>query len=132
METTFPLRRTSPVRRWAGRILTGLVAAFLIMDAVMKLMVIAPVVEAQTHLGFPVELSAAIGVLELVCLALHLFPPTSLLGAVLLTGFLGGATAIHVRIGDPFYFPVLMGVLLWIGLILRDERAIALFPIRRA
>ncbi len=131
METTLGLPRTSSTQRWAGRILTGLAATFMIMDGVMKLLVIAPVVDAQTHLGFPVELSAAIGALELVCLALHLFPQTSVLGAVLLTGFLGGATAIHVRIGDPFYFPVLMGILLWAGLHLRDERARALFPVRR-
>lgn len=131
MNTSLPLNQPPSGARWAGRILSGLVVAFMIFDLVGKLLVIQPVIDAQTHLGFPINLSMTLGLIEIVCLALYLAPPTTLLGALLLTAYLGGATAIHVRIGDPFYFPVLMGVLLWLGLFLRDERFMAFLPARR-
>jgi hypothetical protein len=117
--------------RWAGRILTALPVLFLIFDGSIKLANIAPVVEASARLGLPTHLGPAIGVFELACLAIYLFPRTATLGAVLLTGFLGGAVAIHVRIDDPLFshtlFPVYVGTLLWAGLFLRDARARALF-----
>lgn len=113
---------------WAGRIITALVVAFMIFDLIGKLLVIQPVIDAQTHLGFPVELSTTLGVIEIVCVALYVIPPTTWIGALLLTAYLGGATAIQVRVGDPFYFPVMMGLLLWLGFVLRDSRLRALLP----
>jgi hypothetical protein len=112
--------------RLAGRTLSGLAVAFLLWDGTIKLMTLAPVTEAFTRLGYPVSLSAGIGILELVCLAIYVVPRTSLLGAVLLTGFLGGATATHVRVEDPLlthvFFPIYVGLLVWGGLLLRDGR----------
>ncbi len=128
MQTSLPLAKTSNTALWIGRVITGLVVAFLIFDLVGKLLVIQPVIDAQAHLGFPIELSMTLGILELACVAVYLFPATAPLGALLLTAYLGGATAIQVRVGDPFYFPVMMGALVWIGLLLRDERARALLP----
>lgn len=131
MNTSLPLTQTPTGARWAGRIVSGLVVAFMLFDLIGKVLVIQPVIDAQTHLGFPVELSQVLGAIEVVCVALYLLPATAPLGALLLTAYLGGATAIHVRIGDPWFFPVLMGVLAWVGLLLRDERARGLLPGRR-
>jgi hypothetical protein len=112
--------------RWAGRILSGLAVLFLAWDGTIKLMALAPVTEAFTRLGYPTGLSAAIGILELLCLAVYVIPRTSVLGAVLLTGFLGGAISTHVRVEDPLLthtlFPIYVGLLIWGGLWLRDER----------
>lgn len=117
-------------QRSIGRILSGLAALFLLWDGVIKAVTIAPVVEAFSRLGYPPTLAVGIGVLELVCLALYVIPRTSLLGAVLLTGFLGGATSTHLRVEDPFLthtlFPVYVGLLVWGGLLLRDARVRAL------
>ena len=111
---------------WTGRVLSGLAAAFLLFDSVIKLARIAPVAEAFGRLGYPADLAAGIGALELACLAAYLLRPISIPGAILLTGFLGGAVASHVRIGDPLLshvlFPTYVGALLWAGLFLRDGR----------
>lgn len=111
---------------WIGRILTGLAVAFLTFDTVIKLIVIQPVVDSLQRLGYPVSLARGVGTLELICLALYLIPRTSVFGAVLLTGFLGGAVATHVRVQDPLFshvlFPVYIGFLAWVGLYLRDRR----------
>ena len=120
----------SRARLWTSRVLAGAAVSFLVFDAAIKLAVIPPVVDAFAKLGIPVALAQGIGVLELFCVALFLFPATAALGAVLLTGFLGGAIAIHVRVGDPLFshvlFPVYVGALLWTALFLRDERIRAL------
>ena len=96
----------------------------------IKLLVLAPVAEAFARLGYPVSLAVGIGILELTCLAIYVIPRTSLLGAVLLTGFLGGAVATHVRVEDPLLthalFPTYVGALVWGGLWLRDARLRAL------
>jgi hypothetical protein len=121
---------------WTGRILSGLVVFFLLVDAGFKLIrpLPAPAVEAFGKLGYPVEFAAGIGILLLSCVALYLIPRTSILGAVLLTGYLGGAVASHVRVGDPWFshalFPVYIGLLAWGGLYLRDQRLRALIPLR--
>jgi hypothetical protein len=98
-------------------------------------MKIAPVVEAFEHLGYPVSLALGIGILELVCIVVYVIPRTSILGAILLTGYLGGAVATHVRIGSPLFshvfFPIYLGALVWGGLLLREERLRALIPFRR-
>jgi hypothetical protein len=117
-------------KAWAGRVLSGLAVLFLAWDGIIKLMALAPVAEAFTRLGYPVNLSVAIGTLELICLAIYVVPRTSLLGAVLLTGYLGGAVATHVRVEDPLlthvFFPIYVGSLIWGGLVLRNERVRAL------
>ncbi len=114
------------MRAWVGRILSALAASFLVFDSVIKLMSIAPVAEAFTRLGLPLSIARGIGALELACLAVHLIPRTAPLGAILLTGFLGGAVAIHVRVGDPLVshvlFPIYVGILVWGGYWLRDDR----------
>ena len=115
---------------WTGRIISGAAVLFLLFDGVIKLMVIDPVVESFTRLGYEVSISRGIGLLELVCLSVYLIPRTSILGAILLTGYLGGAVATHVRVGDPLFsnvlFPVYIGALIWGGLYLRDNRMRAL------
>ena len=120
----------SRTRLWTSRVLGGAAVVFLVFDAAIKLAVIPAVVDAFAQLGLPVALAQGIGVLELFCVSLYLFPATAALGAVLLTGFLGGAIAIHTRVGDPLLshvlFPVYVGALLWTSLYLRDERVRAL------
>jgi len=118
----------SPVSRkrlWAGRTLSALAALFLLFDSVIKLMKIAPVVESLARLGLPLHLARGIGALELACLIVYVIPRTSIPGAILLTGFLGGAVLTHVRVGDPLVshvlFPVYIGALLWGGLFLRGR-----------
>jgi uncharacterized protein YndB with AHSA1/START domain len=117
---------------WAGRVISALPVLLLVLSGVMKLVKPAPVVEGFTHLGYPADLALGIGILELVCTAVYVIPRTSVLGAVLLTGYLGGATATHVRVGEAFYTPVLLGVLVWGGLYLRDARLRALLPRRKS
>ncbi|HUA20362.1 MAG TPA: DoxX family protein [Bryobacteraceae bacterium] len=112
-------------RLWAGRIVSAVPALFLVLDAAMHIAKPDPVVQAFTQLGFPLNLAVPLGVTELLLVALFVVPRTSLLGAILLTGYLGGAVASHVRVGDPTFqtiFPILVGALLWGGLFLRDAR----------
>ncbi len=129
--------RTAPVPRkrlWAGRIITALPVLFLLWDSVIKLMNLPPVVEGFARLGYPQGIAPAIGALELACVVLYVIPRTSILGAILLTGYLGGAVATHVRVGDPLFshvlFPVYVGLLISLGLFLRDGRLRALIPLR--
>jgi hypothetical protein len=122
---TQPHSASKKMRR-AGQVLSGLAVLFLIWDGVIKVMTITPVVEGFTRLGYPVSVAVAIGILELVCVAVYVIPRTSVLGAVLLTGFLGGAISTHVRVEDPLlthtFFPIYIGLLIWGGLLLRDDR----------
>jgi DoxX-like family len=115
---------------WAGRIISTLLVLFLLFDAVAKLMRIGPVLQAFTQLGFSTSLAVPIGAVLLVCTILYVLPPTSILGALLLTAYLGGATVTHLRAGQPFYFPIIFGVLVWGGLYLREDRLRALLPLR--
>jgi hypothetical protein len=117
---------------WAGRILVALSALFLLFDAAGHLMVPAAVVEAFNRLGYPISLSPVLAIVELVCLVVYLIPRTAILGAILLTGYLGGAVATHLRVHDPLFdtlFPIIFGVLVWAGLYLRDQRLRALIPV---
>ena len=110
---------------WAGRILSALPALFLFLDGVMKVVKPAFVVEATLQLGYPESVIVALGVVLVACTILYLEPRTAILGAILLTGYLGGAVATHVRVGGPLFsilMPVILGVMLWGGLYLRDER----------
>jgi uncharacterized protein YjeT (DUF2065 family) len=128
--------QTAPVSRkrlWAGRIISALPALFLIFDGIMKLVKPAPVVEATVRLGYPESVIVGMGIVLLACTVLYLIPRTAILGAILLTGYLGGAVATHVRVGEglfPVLFPVVFGALLWGCLWLRDERLRALIPLR--
>ena len=115
---------------WAGYIISVLPVLMLLFSGVMKLMKPPSVVEGFVRLGYPEGLALGIGVVELACAALYVIPRTSVLGAILLTGYLGGATATHVRIGEPFFAPIVLGVLVWGGLFLRDARLRALLPLR--
>jgi DoxX-like protein len=114
---------------WAGRIISALAILFLAFDTIIKVLNLPPAVEATTQLGYPASLVVTIGIIELACLAVYSIPRTSILGAILLTGYLGGAIATQVRAGSPLFsviFPVIIGVLIWGGLFLRDERLRAL------
>jgi hypothetical protein len=121
---------------WLSRVMRGLVVLFLLMDSAIHLAVPAPVVQAMTELGFPLGVTVALGVVELILTVLYVVPRTSILGAILLTGYLGGAVAAHVRVGNPVFesyiFPALVGALLWGGLLLSEPRLRALLPVRRA
>jgi hypothetical protein len=119
---------------WLGWAMSGLVIAFLLLDAGMKLAAVQPVLDAGMQIGFPgVDMARKLGALLLICTALYIFPSTSVLGAVLVTGFLGGAVATHVRLGNPLFthvlFGVYVGVLMWGGLILREPQLRVLLPV---
>ena len=110
---------------WAGRILSALPVLFLLLDGVMKIVKPAFVVEATVQLGYPESVIVALGVVLVACTILYLIPRTAVLGAILLTGYLGGAVATHVRVGGPLFsilMPVILGAMPWGGLYLRDER----------
>lgn len=116
---------------WAARIITGLVALFLLMDGVMKLVKPAFVVEETMRLGYPERVIVPIGIVLIVCTVLYLVPKTAVLGAILLTGYLGGAVATHVRAGEPVFsvvFAIVFGVLVWLGLYLRNPTLRLLIP----
>lgn len=119
---------------WAGRIISWLPILFLLFDASMKLIKAVPVVEGTVKLGYQESTIVPLGIVLLVCTVLYAIPQTSVLGAMLLTGYLGGAVATHVRVGDPLLthvlFPVYMGILVWLGLYLREPRLRALAPLR--
>lgn len=129
-----PAVTVSRRRLLAGRILTALPALFLLWDSSMKLLSPTVVVETFARLGYADGVARPLGILQLACLGLYVLPRTSVLGAILLTGFLGGAVATHVRVGDPLMshalFPVYVGILIWGGLYLRDGRLQALIPVR--
>jgi hypothetical protein len=117
---------------WVGRVATALPALFLSIDGAAKLFKPAPVIEATTQLGYSANTIVPIGVVLLVCTVLYLIPKTSVFGAILVTGFLGGAVATHVRAGTgafPVVFPVILGGLLWLGLYLRNPSLRLLVPL---
>ena len=115
----------------AGRIISGFVSVFLLMDGVLRLVRFGPYVEGTVQFGYPEHLASPIGLTLVVCTLLYLVPRTAVLGAILLTGYLGGATASHVRVENPFFlFAAAFGVLVWAGLYLREPRLRAL--LRRA
>jgi hypothetical protein len=123
----------SKTRLYTGYTFTALALLFLLMDACIKFTTNPHVVEAQTQLGFPMQLIPGIGVLALVCLALYAIPATSVLGALLLTGYLGGAIALHLRVDNPLFthtlFPIYIALFLWGGIWLRYRSLRELFPI---
>jgi hypothetical protein len=124
----------SKARLSAGHIVSAIPVLFLLFDSAIKLAVIDPVVESFGQLGYPVSLALGLGAIELACLVLYVIPRTSVLGAILLTGYLGGAVATHVRVGSPLLthvlFPIYVAALVWGGLFLREGRLRALVPLR--
>lgn len=134
MESRETSAGVSSRRLWAGRVISALAVLFLLFDAVIHIMRIGPVDKGFVDLGYAASLAVPLGIIELVCLILYVIPRTSVLGAVLLTGYLGGAVATNVRVGAPLFshvlFPVYVGVFLWAGLYLRDNRLRAVFPVR--
>lgn len=121
-------------RRWASRLIIGLIALFMLFDAVMKFVAPKPVADAFARTGWPLHLSPVLGWILLVSTLLYLIPRTSVLGAILLTGYLGGAVATNLRLENPWFsntlFPVYFGVLVWAALWLRDPLIAGLIPLR--
>ena len=126
--------RSAKTTATVGYVCTGLAALFLALDTLLKILRLGPAVEGTMSLGYPADSVLWIGVIELVCLVLYLIPRTSVLGALLMTGYLGGAVATHVRISSPWLthtlFPIYVALLLWGGLYLREKRLRALVPLR--
>ena len=126
--------KAAPGLLWTGRVVSGLLVLFLAVDGAMKVAQVAPVVEASAKLGVPADTLPALGGVLLACTAAYAVPRTAVLGAILLTGYLGGAAATHVRAGDgafPVAFAVGLGVLAWVALALRDPRLVRLILARQ-
>ena len=117
---------TTAAQLWTGRVLSGIAVLFLTMDAVMHILRPAPVIQGTAKVGFPIGALLPLGIIELISIAAYLIPRTRIFGAILWTGYLGGAVATHVRVGDPLFShilaPVYVAIVLWAGLCLRDAR----------
>lgn len=132
MQTNTAAIQASKKRSWWGLIISAIIVLFLLFDSIIKLLNIDPVLQTFAQLGYPTSLARTIGLTELVCIVLYVIPRTSVLGAILLTGFLGGATATKARFEDPwFLFSIAIGILIWLGIFLRDERLRTLIPFRK-
>jgi DoxX-like family len=116
---------------WTGRIISGLVVLFLISGSAYGIINAANLAPEMARMGYPAGIGPKISITCILCALIYAFPRTAVLGAILLTGYMGGATATHVRIGEPFFVPVLVCVLVWLGVWLRDEMLRALTPLRR-
>ena len=131
---TFGATRPSRSRTalWTGRVLSAIAILFMTADSVGKLLEVAPVVAGSTELGYPARTVFAIGLIELLCVVAYGIPSTSALGALLLTAYLGGAVATHVRVENPLFshtlFPIYVALFVWGGLVLRDARLRAFLP----
>jgi hypothetical protein len=131
VQTPAPTATVSKKMLWTGRIMSALSVLMLLFSAVMKLAKPPGIAEDFVHLGWSGSLAFGLGIVEFACTVVYVIPRTSILGAILLTGYLGGATATNVRVGNPFFVPVVLGVLVWGGLSLREPRLRALIPLRR-
>ena len=116
---------------WAGRIISGIVALPLVLSAFLKMKGGLAIDQGFAHLGLPTSLALPLALLELSCLVIYLIPATSVLGAILLTGYMGGAICTHLRVGDPFVVQIGIGVAAWLGIFLRDARLGDLIPLRK-
>jgi hypothetical protein len=123
-------RNVSKPAKWIGWVLSTLPVLLLLMGPVMYMTNRAMVIDGMEKHGYPTRVALPLVIVELVCAILYAIPQTAVLGAVLLTGYLGGAVATHVRVGEPWFFPVIVGVVIWLGLFLRDRRVRALLPLR--
>jgi hypothetical protein len=125
-----PANRESKKLVWTGRILSALPVLLLVFSAVLKFMKPPAVTEGFQKLGYPDNTLLPLGIVELICTVLYVIPQTSVLGAILVTAYLGGATASHLRVGEPFFGPIILGMIAWLGLFLRDRRLRSLLPLR--
>ncbi len=129
--TATPAAPPSKKALWTGRVLSALAVLFMLMDASMKLLQNPEALKGTTSLGYPTSVVFPLGVIQLICLILYVVPRTAVLGAILWVGYLGGAVATHVRMGNPLFshvlFPIYIAALFWVGLGLRDERVRAMF-----
>lgn len=119
---------------WTGRVLSALVTLFLVFDFGIKLLQMAPAIESTVQLGYVANLVRTIGIIELICFALYLIPPTSVFGAILMTGYLGGAIATHVRAGSDTFsiiFTLIIAAMLWGALYIRNPHLRAMIPVQR-
>ena len=130
MQSDTPAPPVSKKMLWTGHTMSILPALMLTVSAAMKLAHPPQLDEGFKHLGIPIAHAFGLGVLELACAVVYLIPRTAVLGAILLTGYLGGAIQTHVRVGDPFYTQIILGVVIWGGVFLRDARLRALIPLR--
>lgn len=129
-----PSVQASPISKkalWTGRTISGILVLFMLFNCSIALVKPAYARAGFTHLGYPDSVALGVALAMVACTVIYAIRRTSILGAILLTGYLGGATASHLRIGEPFYSPVIMGVLFWLGPFLREERLRALIPLRR-
>ena len=135
MDATLQTASASKAALWTGRVLSGVVILFLLFDGAIKLVPLEIVIETSVQLGIPPEMARTLGVLTLACTILYAIPRTSVLGAILLTGYIGGAIYTHLRVGSPLFTHTLFGVylalMIWGGLWLRDPALRALIPFRR-
>jgi hypothetical protein len=115
---------------WAGRVISVLVSLVFVASAFMKLKGGTEVVQGMAHLGLPESLIVPLAILEISCVAIYLIPATTVLGAILLTGYLGGAICTHLRVGDPFLIQIALGIFVWLALYLRERRLAGLIPLR--
>jgi hypothetical protein len=122
--------KTSKGMLWTGRVVSGLAVFVFLFTAAFGLLKPEMAAQGFAHYNYPQGVMLPILIVEIICVVLYAIPQTSVFGAILLTGYLGGATATHVRVGEPFYLPVIVGIAIWIGLFLRDERIRALVPLR--
>ena len=117
---------------WIGRVLSTLCVLMLLMGVTMSLLKNPQAIEGMKEFGWPEHMASTLGIIELACAILYAIPATSVLGAILLTGWLGGAVATHLRIGDPkAAFAVVFGIVVWLALFLREPRLRRLVPLRR-
>ena len=115
---------------WFGRVISVLAALVFAMSAIMKLKGGPDIAQGMAHLGLPESLITPLAVLELSCVVIYLIPATSVLGAILLTGYMGGAICTHLRVGDPFFVQIAVAICVWLGLYLREDRLKGLIPLR--
>jgi len=130
MQSDIPVA-TSKKMLWTGRVISALPVLLMVGTGIPTLLNPASAIEAMKHYGYPEQDVRRIIIVELCCAVVYAIPQTAVLGAILLTGYLGGATSTHVRAGEPFYLPVIVGMVVWLGLLLRDARVRALIPLRR-
>jgi hypothetical protein len=118
--------------QWIGRVISILASLLFLMSALLKLKGGPQLAQGIAHLGLPESMIVPLSILEISCVVIYLIPATSVLGAILLTGYIGGAICTHWRVGDPFFVQILLGMFVWLGLYLREDRLKGLIPFRRA
>jgi len=115
---------------WTGRVISALASLLFLFSAFMKLKGGPELSKGMAHLGLPESLVVPLAILEITCVVIYLIPMTSVLGAILLTGYIGGAICTHLRVGDPYYVQIVLGIFVWLGIYLRENRLKGLIPFR--